>query len=60
VVTVTNTPKRVEQMLEALNRVTEGKGSNMFLFTDEHALVASNPLDVEWVVGKDRLVKLTD
>jgi hypothetical protein len=32
----------------------------MFLFTDEHALVASNPLDVEWVVGKDRLVKLTD
>jgi hypothetical protein len=47
-------------MLEALNRITEGRGSSMFLFTDEAALAASNPLDVEWTGGKGELVRLTD
>jgi hypothetical protein len=32
----------------------------MFLFTDEAALAASNPLDVEWTGGKGELVRLTD
>ena len=32
----------------------------MFLFTTELTLAASNPLDVQWVSGKDELVRLTD
>jgi len=60
VATVTTTPERVDQMLEALNRITEGRGSSMFLFTDEAALAASNPLDTEWMSGKGEFVRLTD
>jgi len=47
-------------MVEALNRITVGKGSSMFLFTDEAALAASNPLDIEWMSGKEEFVRLTD
>jgi hypothetical protein len=60
VATVTTTPERVDQMLQALNRITDGRGSSIFLFTDEAALGASNPLHVEWVSGKGELVRLTD
>ena len=60
VATVTTTPERVEQMLEALTNITDGRGSSMFLFTDERTLAASNPLDVQWVSGKGELVRLTD
>jgi hypothetical protein len=60
VATVTTTLKRVDQMLEALNRITEGRGSSIFLFTDEGTLVASNPLDLEWMSGKGELVRLID
>jgi hypothetical protein len=57
---VTTTFQRVEQMLEALNRITDGRGSSMFLFTDEAALAANNPLDVEWMSGNGELIRLTD
>jgi len=60
VATVTTTPERVEQMLEALKIITEGTGSSMFIFTHEAALAASNPLDLEWMSGKAELVRLTD
>jgi hypothetical protein len=60
VATVTTTPARVEQMLDALTRITDGRGSSMFLFMDERTLAASNPLDVEWLSGKGELVRLTD
>ena len=60
VATVTTTPERVGQMLEALKRITDGRGSSMFLFTDELTLAASNPLDVEWVSGKGEFVRITD
>lgn len=33
VATVTTTPERVEQMLDALKRITDGRGSSMFLLT---------------------------
>src|ERR1019366_6359719 len=52
VLTVTTKPSRVELMLNALDAITNGKGSNMFLFADQAALGASNPLDVEWISGK--------
>jgi len=48
VATVTTTPERVSQMLDSLKQITDGRGSSMFLFTDELTLAASNPLDVEW------------
>lgn len=60
VATVTTTPERVEKMLTALRTITDGRGSNMFLFTDETKLTAKNPLDVEWVSGEGEVVRLTD
>ena len=60
VLTVTTTGERVERMLAALNGITEGRGSNMFLFTDVQRLAASNPLDLEWVSGKREAVRLID
>ena len=60
VATVTTTPERVEMMLEALKRITNGSGSSTFLFADELTLAASNPLDVEWMSGKGELVRITD
>lgn len=60
VATVTTTTDRVEKMLEALKTVTDGRGSSMFLFTDESTLTAGNPLDIEWISGKGELVRLTD
>ena len=57
---MTATPERVEKMLAALRSITDGRGSNMFLFTDETKLAAANPLDVERVSGKGELVRLTD
>jgi len=33
VATVTTTAERMEKMLEALKLITDGRGSNMFLFT---------------------------
>ena len=58
--TVTTTPQRVGQMIEAQREITNGRGSNFFLFTDEASLAASNPLDVLWTTGKGRRVRITD
>ena len=58
--TVTTTPERVDQMIEAQQEITNGRGSNLFLFIDEASLAASNPLDVEWLSGKGERVKITD
>jgi hypothetical protein len=60
VLTVTTTAARVERMLDALQTITEGKGSNIFLFSDQTALAATNPLDLQWVSGKREQVRLTD
>jgi hypothetical protein len=60
IATVTTSPQRVGQMLDSLKQITDGRGSSMFLFTDELTLAASNPLDVEWVSAKSELVRLTD
>lgn len=60
VLTVTTGPERVVRMIKALEGVTDGRGSNIFLFTDRGALTGSNPLDLEWVSGKREAVRLTD
>jgi hypothetical protein len=56
----TTTPERVEQMLDALEHITDGRGSNIFLFIDERTLAASNPLDAGWTSGKRNSVRLTE
>jgi hypothetical protein len=60
VLTVTTTPERVERMIAALHAITGGRGSNVFLFTDQMSLAASNPVDLEWLTGKREVVRLTD
>ena len=60
VATVTTSPERAAQMIEAQKEITNGRGSNMFLFTDQTNLAASNPLDVRWTTGKGERVHLTD
>ena len=59
-VAVTTTPQRVSQMIEAQLEITNGRGSNMFLFIDDAALVASNPLDAVWTTGKREQIRLID
>lgn len=58
VLTVTTTTKRIEKMLDALDVITGGKGSNIFLFIDQASLTASNPLGVKWVGGKGGSVRI--
>jgi hypothetical protein len=60
VLTVTTDKARIEKMLEALNTITGGRGSNMFLFTDQVTLATSNPLEVVWIGGKGESVRITD
>ncbi len=60
VATVTTTPERVQQMIEAQKEMTNGRGSNMFLFIDDTALLAANPLEVFWTTGKGERIQLTD
>ena len=60
VLTVTTDRARIENMLTALNAITEGRGSNLFLFVDQAELAASNPLDVAWTTGKGERVRVTD
>jgi len=57
---VTESPDRARNMLSAVDHITGGKGSNFFLFVDRAALVAGDPLEMEWVSGKRTPVRLTD
>ncbi len=41
VLTVTTTPERVKNLVEAANRLTKGKGAGLFLFTDHKAFTAA-------------------
>jgi hypothetical protein len=59
-VTVTTTPQRIEQMIEAQLEITNGRGSNLFLFADEMSLAESNPLDAVWITGKRERIRLID
>src|SRR5580704_7465039 len=60
VATVTTRSARVQEMIEAQKEITNGRGSNLFLFTDEASLAASNPLDVQWITGKGEPIRLID
>jgi hypothetical protein len=60
VLTVTSSPERMHNMVGAVRGITEGRGSNFFLFVDRDTLAASNPLSVVWASGKGEPVRLTD
>jgi hypothetical protein len=60
VLTVTSSRERLFNMVDTVRSITEGRGSNFFLFVDREALAASNPLEVEWISGKGETVRLTD
>jgi hypothetical protein len=60
VLTVTTSSKRIETMLDALRDVTNGKGSELFLFIDEDTLRSAHPLEAEWITGKGNRARLTD
>lgn len=56
----TTTRERVEQMIEALEELTGGRGSNLFLFIDEATLAESDPLNAAWISGKRASVSITE
>jgi hypothetical protein len=60
VLTVTSSPKRVQNMVQAVRDITEGKGSNFFLFADQTNLERSNPLKLLWTTGKGETTTLLD
>lgn len=60
VLTITSSPERVSNMIEAVHSITEGRGSNFFLFVDRATLATSNPLEAECMSGKGETVRLTD
>jgi Replication-relaxation len=60
VLTVTTSTQRIETMLDAQREITNGKGSDLFMFIDEERLQSCNPLDAEWITGKGKTAKLTD
>lgn len=60
VLTVTTDGARIGKMRTALNLITEGKGSNMFLFIDQAGLSESSPLEAIWTTGKSARLRLTD
>ena len=60
VLTVTTTKDRVSQMIDAQKEFTNGRGSNLFLFTDQESMMAANPLDLEWISGKSRIQTLIE
>jgi len=56
----TTTMERIGQMIDAQRELTDGRGSNIFLFVDEQTLAQSDPLSVAWISGKRDTVKITD
>ena len=58
--TVTTTPQRVEQMIEAQKEMTNGRGSNMFLFTDEASLVQQQSARCVVDDGEGEAIRIAD
>lgn len=58
--TVTESSARVDHMINAVHDITNGKGSNFFLFAEKSRFFGRSPTDVWWTSGKGELVKITD
>jgi hypothetical protein len=58
---LTTSPKRVENLIEVNKRFNNGKGSELFQFTDRASLCASpRVLEHQWVNGRGEWVTLLD
>ena len=60
VLTITDSAKRVDNMLNAVDEITGGKGSNFFLFAAPNDLMMVSPLSAQWRTGKGDLIRITD
>lgn len=60
VLTVTTSRSRVDQMIEAQREMTDGRGSNLFLFIDDASLINGDPLGAVWTTGKGKPVRIGD
>jgi hypothetical protein len=60
VVTVTESRVRLNHMIDAVKEITDGKGSNFFLFAEKSQLANASAFGVQWTTGKGELIKLTD
>lgn len=60
VLTITSSPERVHNMVRTVRDITEGRGSNFFLFTDQQSLQQVDPFDAVWTSGKGDQVRLAD
>lgn len=47
-------------MIDAVKEITDGKGSNFFLFAEKSRLANTSIFDVQWTSGKGELVRLVD
>jgi hypothetical protein len=56
--TVTTSLVRVQSMVEAVQELTGGAGSAMFLFAAAEALHEGSPLDLDRISGKGEGVRL--
>ncbi len=45
-------------MIEVVKEITNGKGSNVFLFSDIASLTNADPLTIFWKSGKDTIIQL--
>jgi hypothetical protein len=57
---VTTNRKRIEEMLDAVEFITDGKGTRFFAFTALTTLLANDPLDAIWINGKRETTALLD
>ena len=61
VLTVSTSAERIANMIDAVQKITGGKGSNLFLFATAEAVNAADDLTgVAWTSGKTQTVYLRD
>lgn len=60
VIFVTTSPERVATMLDAVNEITNGRGSALFLFASVDELAGGDPLKHLWLNGKGERLCLGD
>jgi hypothetical protein len=61
VLTVAPSRERIAQMVEAQKELTNGRGSNLFLFADDESLrLAGDVLSSKWLSGAGRELSLLD
>jgi hypothetical protein len=60
VLTITDSAKRVERMLQVVGEMTAGKGSNFFLFAHNAERKSASPLELSFITGKREPLRLID